>query len=143
MSRKEVNMKEKLIKPVKMIAKNLPIMIGIILLIGIIEEFVTFESIAGFFTGNTFLDTFIGSFMGSIFAGNSMNSYIIARELQSVGISLFAITAFLVSWVTVGLLQAPIEAQIFGRAFAIKRNLYSAVLAVFVSIVTVTLWGVL
>ena len=136
-------MKKKLTKPIFSIIRTLPIMIGIILLLGLIEEFITFEKIAGFFTGNSWLDTLIGSFVGSIFAGNSMNSYIISRELQGAGVSLFAVTAFLVSWVTVGILQAPIEAQIFGKSFAIKRNLYSAVLAVFVSIVTVTILGVL
>ncbi len=136
-------MKKKFIQPLKSIVNTLPIMLGIILLLGIVEQFITFNKIASFFTKNTLLDTFIGSFVGSIFAGNSMNSYIIARELQAVGVSLYAITAFLVSWVTVGILQAPIEAQMFGKSFAIKRNIYSAILAVFVSLITVSLWGVL
>ena len=136
-------MKKKLIQPLKAILNTLPIMLGIILLLGLIEQFFTFDKVAIFFTKNTLIDTFIGSLVGSIFAGNSMNSYIIARELQSVGVSLYAITAFLVSWVTVGILQAPIEAQIFGKAFAIKRNVFSAILAIFVSLITVTLWGIL
>ena len=118
-------------------------MLSIILLLGLIEQFVTFQKVAEFFTNNTLVDTFIGSLVGSIFAGNSMNSYIIAREMQAVGISMFAITSFLVSWVTVGILQAPIEADIFGKAFAIKRNLFSAILAIGVSLVTVTVWGMI
>ena len=134
-------MKKKFLQPLKSIIVNLPIMLGIILLLGIIEQFVTFNKVAELFTKNTLIDTVIGSFVGSIFAGNSMNSYIIARELQAAGVSMFAITAFLVSWVTVGILQAPIEAKIFGRNFAVKRNLYSAVFAVFVSLITVVIWG--
>ncbi len=136
-------MKKKFLQPLKSIINNLPIMLSIILLLGLIEQFVTFQKVAEFFTNNTLVDTFIGSLVGSIFAGNSMNSYIIAREMQAVGISMFAITSFLVSWVTVGILQAPIEADIFGKAFAVKRNLFSAILAIGVSLVTVTVWGMI
>jgi uncharacterized membrane protein YraQ (UPF0718 family) len=118
----------------------MPMMIGIILLLGLIKEFITFDKIGQAFTQNAFLDTGIGAFMGSIFAGNSMNSYIIARELQAIGVSLFAITSFLVAWVTVGILQAPLEADIFGKSFAVKRNVYSAVFSMAVAFVTVMIW---
>jgi uncharacterized membrane protein YraQ (UPF0718 family) len=136
-------MKSKLLKPLKSIINTFPMMFGIILLLGLVKEFLTFEKIATLFTNNTFIDTGLGSFLGSIFAGNSMNSYIIARELELAGISLYAITAFLVSWVTVGLLQAPLEGQMFGISFAVKRNLLSALLAIVVSLITVSLWGIL
>lgn len=119
---------------------TMPMMIGIILLLGLIKEFITFDKIGQAFTQNAFLDTGIGAFMGSIFAGNSMNSYIIARELQAIGVSLFAITSFLVAWVTVGILQAPLEADIFGKSFAVKRNVYSAVFSMAVAFVTVMIW---
>ncbi|MBN2795927.1 MAG: hypothetical protein JXR88_11015 [Clostridia bacterium] len=133
-------MKTKLIKPFKSIMNTLPMMIGIILLLGLVKEYITFDRIGDAFTQNAFLDTGIGALLGSIFAGNSMNSYIIARELQTIGISLFAITAFLVSWVTVGILQAPLEADIFGKRFAILRNIYSGLLSMAVAFVTVAIW---
>ncbi|MCK5812469.1 MAG: hypothetical protein KAG94_06185 [Clostridiales bacterium] len=136
-------MKKKLLKIAKSLVKNLPIMLSIILLLGIVKEFITFDKVATLFTSNTIIDTGIGSVVGSVFAGNSMNSYIIARELQTAGISLYAITAFLISWVTVGLFQAPIEAKIFGISFAVRRNALSAVLAMAVSLITVTLWGLI
>lgn len=136
-------MKTKLFKTAKALVKNMPIMLGVILLLGIVKEFITFDRVATLFTSKTLIDTGIGSLVGSIFAGNSMNSYIIARELQVAGISLYAITAFLISWVTVGLLQAPIEAKMFGTSFAIKRNVLSAILAMVVSLITVTLWGLI
>ncbi len=136
-------MKTKLFKTAKALVKNMPIMFSVILLLGIVKEFITFDKVATLFTSNTLIDTGIGSLVGSIFAGNSMNSYIIARELQVAGISLYAITAFLISWVTVGLLQAPIEAKMFGTSFAVKRNILSAILAMVVSLITVTLWGLI
>ncbi len=135
--------KKKFIKPLKSIINSLPIMFGIILLLGIIEEYVSYSRIAKLFTNNIIADTFIGSAVGSVFAGNTMNSYIIGRELINANVSLFAVTAFLVSWVTVGLVQLPIEAKFFGMSFAIKRNLYSGLLSIIVSLITVVLWRTL
>jgi uncharacterized membrane protein YraQ (UPF0718 family) len=76
-----------------------------ILLIGLMKSFISFESIASIFTQNKFIDTAIGALLGSILAGNSINSYIIGHELIIGGVSLFAVTAFLIAWVTVGFIQ--------------------------------------
>lgn len=136
-------MKKKLLKPLKSIFNTLPMMLSIILLLGLVKEFITFDKIGSLFTQNVLLDTGLGAVLGSIFAGNSMNSYIIARELLSINVSLFAITSFLVSWVTVGILQAPLESQMFGKTFAIKRNVYSGLLSMVVALVTVSIWKVI
>jgi hypothetical protein len=43
-----------------------------------------------------------------------------------------------VAWVTVGIVQFPAEAGILGKRFAITRNTLSFILAIGVSIATVT-----
>jgi hypothetical protein len=53
-------------------------------------------------------------------------------------VSLFAVVAFIVAWVTVGVVQFPAEAAILGRRFAAARNLLAFMLAMVVSIATVT-----
>ena len=53
------------------------------------------------------------------------------------GVSLFAVTAFIVTWVTVGLAQMPAEIAAFGKRFALLRNSLSFVLAIPVAILTV------
>lgn len=57
-----------------------------------------------------FRDTIIGSAIGSIAAGNPIMSYIIGGELMKEDVSLFAITTFIVTWVTVSIVQFPAEA---------------------------------
>ena len=86
---------------------------------------------------------FIGSFIGSISAGNPITSYIFGGELLSQGISLLAVTAFIVAWVTVGFIQLPAESIILGRKFAILRNLSAFVLAIVVAVITVLILGVI
>jgi len=130
------------IKSILGLLNALPMMIGIILLIGIMKSFISFETIAGIFTQNKFIDTVIGAFLGSILAGNSINSYIIGHEMIIGGVSLFAVTAFLISWVTVGFVQIPMEKEMLGMKFTITRNLLSILYAIMISFTTVWLLGV-
>lgn len=115
----------------------LPIFLGIILLLGLIRTYVSPQIISSVFKGKIFSDTILGSILGSISAGNAVTSYIIGGELLKEGISLFAVTAFIVAWVTVGVVQFPAEAAILGKRFAFFRNLLSFILSIIVGIGTV------
>lgn len=136
-------LQQKFKKPLFSIINSLPIMLAVIFALGLFKTVISFDQFSKVFTGIAWIDTLLGSLMGSIFAGNSINSYIIGEEMMTAGISMFAITAFLVSWVTVGLMQAPVEIENFGKKFTYLRNLISAILAVFVSLITVTIMGVI
>lgn len=114
-----------------------PIIAGVLLLFGLFRTYLPTAVIRQVFSGNPFKDTFIGAILGSVFAGNAVNSYIIGGELLRDGVSLYAVTAFLITWVTIGFVQFPAEAAILGKSFAIKRNVLSFILAFFVSIATV------
>ena len=85
-------------------------------------------------------DVFIGAIAGSILAGNPITSYILGGEFLKQGVGIIAVTAFLVAWVTVGIIQYPMEASIFGKKFALIRNF----LAFFSSlIIGIIMWLVL
>lgn len=59
------------------------------------------------------------------------------------GVGLIAVTAFIVSWVTVGIIQLPAESVILGKKFAILRNISAFILSIIVAILTVLILGVL
>ena len=139
---KKKSYKKIFLKSLKSLLNTLPTMFGIILLIGLIKSFVSFESLATLFTQNKIIDTSLGSLLGSILAGNSMNSYIIGKEMLSSGISLFAVTSFLVAWVTVGIVQIPVEKELLGGKFTITRNVMSFFLSIAISLLTVWTLGV-
>jgi hypothetical protein len=75
--------------------------------------------------------------MGSITAGNPLAGYILGGELLAGGASLIAVTAMIVSWVTVGIVQLPAEALLLGRRFAMLRNLLSFLFAIAIAFLTV------
>lgn len=118
-------------------SKALPMLIGVVLLLGLFRTFASKEMISSVFVGNPMCDTLIGSLIGSVSAGNPIISYIIGGELLKEHVSLFAVTSFIVAWVTVGVVQFPAEAAILGKRFAIVRNILSFILAILVSIATV------
>jgi uncharacterized membrane protein YraQ (UPF0718 family) len=122
----------------KSLGTAIPTLLGVVLLLGLFLTYVSTQFIASVFTGELFRDTVIGSAIGSIAAGNPITSYIIGGELMKEGVSLFAITAFIVTWVTVSIVQFPAEAAFLGKRFAVIRNSLGFIFAIFVSIATVT-----
>ena len=116
--------------------KSSPFLLGIILFIAFLMSVISPSFLRTIFTGNTLLDSFIGSVFGSILAGNPVNSYIISFELLDLGISMVAVVAFIISWVTVGIVQLPAEASLLGKKFAIVRNLISFLMAIIIAIIT-------
>ena len=96
---------------------------GVILLVSLMNAILPKTAYSFLFFKNMWLDSFIGSAIGSILAGNPITSYIIGGELLQQGISLVAVTAFIVAWVTVGIVQLPAEAVLLGKRFAITRNI--------------------
>jgi uncharacterized membrane protein YraQ (UPF0718 family) len=134
---KKKNIFNSIMAAFKNFAAATPLFIGIILLLGLLRTYVPPKLISSIFKGKVFADTILGSVFGSISAGNPITSYIIGGELLKEGISFFAVTAFIVAWVTVGVIQLPAEAAILGKKFAILRNILSFVLSIAVAIGTV------
>jgi len=121
----------------------LPILIGVVLLIGLFNAFISKDFLVSIFSGNMALDTFWGACFGSILAGNPINSYVIGGELLKYNISLFAVTALIVTWVTVGLVQLPAEIAALGKRFALLRNGLSFILSIPIAIATVLIVNIL
>jgi predicted Fe-Mo cluster-binding NifX family protein len=122
---------------VRQLVNLLPILTGVVLIIGLFNALVSKSHLAAIFTGNKFMDTFWGACLGSLMAGNPINSYVIGNELMGNGISLFAVTALIVTWVTVGLIQLPAEATALGKKFALLRNSLSFLLSIPIALATV------
>lgn len=116
-----------------------PILLGTIMLVSLCTKSIPRAYYSKLFTDNPFLDPVIGSALGGVSAGNPMLSYIISGELFKEGVGLLAITAFIVSWVTVAVVQLPAEALGLGKGFALVRNGLSLLFSILTAIITVFL----
>lgn len=125
------------------IKNTLPVLIGVILLIAWVISFVPSSLYNKIFIGNNVTDSFLGALVGSLAAGNPVNSYVIGIELLKQNVGLVAVTAFIISWVTVGVVQFPAEALLLGRKFALTRNIISFISAIVISMLTVFILQIL
>ena len=124
-------------KSFKGFALNIPMLISVILLTGLFEVFITPDMLSSLFSGQVFYDTLIGTISGGISVGQPFVSYLIAGELLNNGLSFYAVTAFILSWVTLGIVQLPYEYSLFGGRFTLSRNLLAFIFVLIISFATV------
>lgn len=132
---------EALNKGLRQFHSFLPRLVGVILLLGLFRGFVSEEALLTLFSQSTLYDSLWGASLGSILAGNPVNSYVIAKSLLTAGVGLAGVTALMLAWVNVGLIQLPAEAAALGLRFALVRNIAGFVMAVIMSFVVVLLQG--
>ena len=121
--------------------KSLPILASVLMLLALADTLIPKQVYRRIFTGNELLDPLMGAAIGSISGGNPITSYIIGGELRQQGVSMLAITAFIVAWVTVGIIQLPAEALMLGKRFAIARNAVSFGISILIAVLTVLTLG--
>jgi uncharacterized membrane protein YraQ (UPF0718 family) len=100
----------------------LPIVLGMLLLTSLILAWLPSTQVQTLFGRYATLDVLLGAVLGSVAMGHPLAGYILGGELLAGGVSLIAVTALIVSWVTVGVVQLPAEALLLGRRFAFIRN---------------------
>ena len=113
-----------------------PLLLGVIGLVGLFQVLVTPKMLASLFRGNPLADTLIGTLTGALAAGNPVVSYLLGGELLAQGISLYAVTAFILSWVTLGFIQLPAEIEVFGGRFTLYRNILAFVFTMLIAVLT-------
>lgn len=123
--------------------RSLPILLSVVFLIGFLDSLVPKSFYKKIFFHHSLLDSFIGALVGSFSAGNPITSYILAGEFLKEGVSLVAVLSFIVSWVTVGVIQMPAEAVFLDRRFALVRNLISFIFAIIIAFLTVLIIKIL
>ena len=114
-----------------------PMILGIIGLVGLFKAFITPEIFSNLFIKNAFYDTFIGLLAGSVAVGQAIISYILGGELLKEGVSMYGVSAFMLAWVTLGIVQLPLEASVLGIKFTVLRNILAVIFTFIISVATV------
>lgn len=130
---------EALEKGLRQFYAMLPRLLGVILLLGLFKGFVSQQDLLSLFSGSYLRDVLIGAGLGSVLVGNPINSYVIGESLLSSGVTQAGAVALMMTWVTVGVIHLPIEAQALGWRFTIVRNIVAFGVAVFLSLL-VSMW---
>lgn len=129
-------MKNALIKTFQNIKMSTPIVIGVLMLVNIINPLIQ-SYYPKIFTGNYFIDPLLGAIGGTLTFGIPVASYVTGGELLKEGVSLLAVTAFILSWSTVYFVMLPLEISYLGKKFAILRNVLNFITSIIIAILTV------
>ena len=120
-----------------------PILLGVILLTGLFQRFISKELIFTVFSGPRARRCSGRDPAGKHPCRQPVNSYVIGETLLDMGVSLYAVTAFVFAWVSVGLVQLPAEMAALGRLYAVSRTLAALVLCIPMALLTVFIVGAL
>lgn len=131
-----MSVKQSVVNTIQVFKSFMPVMIGLLLFINLLNACFR-DYYTDIFSGNPVLDPLIGTIAGSISFGIPVTSYIVGGELLEDGVSLLAVTAFIMAWTTVGLAMLPLEATFFGKRFAIIRNTINFFFAIIIAILTI------
>jgi len=131
-----MTLKQSFLKAIKNFKMMIPILVGVLLLATLLNSLLQ-KYYENLFTGDYLKDTFVGALAGSFSFGMALTSYVVGGEFLQKGVSLLAVTAFIMTWTTVGVIMLPLEAKFLGRKFAIWRNILNFIFAIVISILTV------
>lgn len=115
----------------------LPMLLGVVGLVALIQIYVTPDMLAQLFGHGLVADITTGTAAGAVSSGNPAVSYLIADGLLKQGVSLYAVTAFILSWVTLGIVQLPAEVSVFGLRFTLYKNILTLISTMLVAFFTV------
>jgi len=120
-----------------------PMLIAVMGLVGLMQIYITPDILSTFFGYGSLMDTLIGTLAGAISMGQGMISYVVAEGLMEQGVSHYALSAFILAWVTLGFVQLPAEASVFGIKFTFYRNVLTLISTIIIAYTTVLTVGAL
>jgi len=103
--------------------KLIPLLIAVFGLVGLFQEFLPPQLVSQWLGESSgLLSLLIATSAGAISIGPPLAAYPLAGSLLEAGAWPPAIAAFILSWISVGIITLPFEAQTFGSRFALLRN---------------------
>lgn len=132
----KTKMKNAFLKTIDNIKLSVPITLGVLMMVSLLSPLLQ-KYYPKIFTGNYFIDPLVGAVAGSFSFGIPIAAFVTGGELLKEGVSLLAVTAFILSWSTVYVTLFPLEAATIGKKFAILRNSLNFITSIIVAILTV------
>lgn len=104
----------------------LPLLAAVFGLVGLFQEFLPPQLVSEWLgEASGFGGLLLGAGAGAIAIGPPLAAYPLAGTLLEAGAWPPTIAAFILSWISVGIITLTFEAQVFGARFALARNAIS------------------
>lgn len=101
----------------------LPLLVAIFGLVGLFQVYCPPQLIEQWLGASSgWLSLLLGGLAGAIAIGPPLAAFPLAGSLLSAGAWPPAVAAFIVAWISVGMITLPYEISVFGARFALARN---------------------
>ena len=133
--RDKKRLKRSVNKGIKTLIKNSIRLFSIFLIIGILKEFLSKESVGNFLLNFQGFKGILSGFVGAVMMGPPASGYPIGKYLLENGASYSLVSSFLASWVMLGIIAVSLEFKYLGIKFAVVRNIFTVLSIIVISLV--------
>ena len=114
----------------------LPVLFMIFILMGIIEAFVSKETIVQWLgSGGSVLSIVIGELVGCVALIQPAAIFPFAGFLHKNGANYGAVFGFVMTGILIGIATLPLEVKLFGKRFTIVRNILTFIIVLLIGII--------
>ena len=103
--------------------KLIPLLIAVFGLVGLFQVYLSpaqVEQALG--AGNGWLALILGGALGAVSIGPPLAAYPLAGSMLDAGAWPPAVAAFVITWISIGVITLPFEASVFSTRYALLRN---------------------
>jgi len=120
--------------------KLIPLLIAVFGMVGLFQVFLSPQQVEqALGASNGWISLFIGGALGAVSIGPPLAAYPLAGSMLDAGAWPPAVAAFVICWISIGIITLPFEASVFSLRYALLRNGIGFVIALIIG----TLLGVL
>lgn len=122
-------------KSIKMFIQNSVRIYAIFVIIAILQKFISPAAVSSFLLKFKGLwGIVVAALAGSIMMGPAATSYPIGQYLVGNGASFAVVSAFLFTWVGIGVVALPYEFKFLGWKFTLLRNMFTLISAILIAL---------
>jgi len=132
----KVKIKDASKKSIKIFIQNSIRLFAIFVIIAILEKFLSPNAVSAFllkFSG--LIGIIVGALAGSVMMGPAATSYPLGQYLLAHNASVTLVSAFLFTWVGIGVISVPLEFKFLGRKFTLLRNSFTFIAAILIALI--------
>jgi uncharacterized membrane protein YraQ (UPF0718 family) len=103
--------------------KLIPLLTAVFGLVGLFQVFLSPQQVErALGAGNGWLSLLLGGALGAVAIGPPLAAYPLAGSMLDAGAWPPAVAAFVICWISIGIITLPFEASIFSLRYALLRN---------------------
>lgn len=113
--------------------KLIPLLIAVFGMVGLFQVFLSPQQVEqALGASNGWMSLFLGGALGAVSIGPPLAAYPLAGSMLDAGAWPPAVAAFVICWISIGVITLPFEASVFSVRYALLRNSIGFVVALLI-----------